>query len=176
MNDKILSALHEFFKECHAVADSKGWHDEPVTAVPSDAEYAIANRAVDFLDFAAVVESLRKPGVSSGLPGFSLTTREFRETINGMAPERVKLVVKLILIATEVAEAIEHIVLAKPEDDIHTVHINAKGSPDGVAVELADVLIRVGDDVIEFMLPIIEALMRKHEYNKTREHKHGKLV
>lgn len=176
MNDKILSALFEFCTECHAVADSKGWHDEPITAAPSDVEYAIANRAIYFLDFAADIESLRKPGARDNLPGFSLTSKEFLETINGMAPERVKLIVKLILIATEVAEAIEHIVLAKPEDDIRAVQLNAKGSPDGVPVELADVLIRLGDDVVEFRIPILEALMRKHKYNMTREYKHGKLV
>lgn len=176
MNNATADSLHQFFKECFTVAESKGWHENPPTAPASDVEYALANRALDLLDFAAVVESLRKPGVSDSLPGAGMTTQQFREKINAMAPERIKLVGKLILIATEAAEAIEHVVLAEPGDDIVSIKYNEKGAPDGVAIELADVIIRAGDDSVDFGLPLIQAILIKMAYNATRPYKHGKLV
>lgn len=45
--------------------------------------------------------------------------------------------------------------------------------PEGIAVELADVLIRVGDWCGKHGIPLEAALVAKMRYNKTREFRHG---
>jgi len=45
--------------------------------------------------------------------------------------------------------------------------------PEGVASELADVIIRVLDTCEQFDIPLEEAIKWKHEYNKTRSYRHG---
>lgn len=47
------------------------------------------------------------------------------------------------------------------------------GKPQGVASELADVIIRVLDWADEHNLPLIEAVLQKHAYNQTRAYRHG---
>lgn len=44
---------------------------------------------------------------------------------------------------------------------------------EGIASELADVLIRIFDDSERFGIPTIEAMFQKMLYNKTRPHRHG---
>lgn len=45
--------------------------------------------------------------------------------------------------------------------------------PEGVAVELADLLIRVFDMCEYHSIPLAEALIAKLSYNKTRSYRHG---
>lgn len=45
--------------------------------------------------------------------------------------------------------------------------------PIGIAVELADVLIRIADTCGRYNIPLEEALKLKLAYNKTRPHRHG---
>ena len=45
--------------------------------------------------------------------------------------------------------------------------------PEGIAIELADLLIRVFDMSRELKIPILSALDWKMDYNKTREYRHG---
>lgn len=47
------------------------------------------------------------------------------------------------------------------------------GKPEGMASELADVIIRVFDMADELKIPVTEALLHKHAYNLTRPYKHG---
>lgn len=47
------------------------------------------------------------------------------------------------------------------------------GKPQGMASELADVIIRVLDWADEHELPIYTAILDKHRYNLTREYRHG---
>ena len=47
------------------------------------------------------------------------------------------------------------------------------GKPQGVASELADVLIRIFDMADELDIPLAEAVIRKHAYNQTRPYRHG---
>ncbi|AEL98011.1 pyrophosphatase [Mycobacterium phage Patience] len=47
------------------------------------------------------------------------------------------------------------------------------GKPQGITSELADVIIRVFDMAAELELPLVEALLAKHEYNQTRPYRHG---
>ncbi|MUL47575.1 hypothetical protein FZI85_25000 [Mycobacterium sp. CBMA293] len=47
------------------------------------------------------------------------------------------------------------------------------GKPQGMASELADVIIRVLDMAQEFDIPLIDAVITKHSYNQTRPYRHG---
>lgn len=47
------------------------------------------------------------------------------------------------------------------------------GKPEGIAVEFADLLIRIGDWCGKHAIPLEEALRAKMAYNKTRLHRHG---
>ena len=59
-----------------------------------------------------------------------------------------------------------------PEFMIYTNYKNME-KPEGIAVELADLLIRVFDMARELKIPIFSALDWKMDYNKTREYRHG---
>ncbi len=47
------------------------------------------------------------------------------------------------------------------------------GKPEGIAVELADLVIRLGDICGFWNIPLEEAVRLKMAYNKTRSHRHG---
>lgn len=44
---------------------------------------------------------------------------------------------------------------------------------EGVAAEFADVIIRILDTARERRIPVVEAMLAKMEYNKTRSYRHG---
>lgn len=50
------------------------------------------------------------------------------------------------------------------------------GKPQGIASELADVLIRLLDMADEHSIPLVEAVLQKHAFNQTRAHRHGGKV
>lgn len=45
--------------------------------------------------------------------------------------------------------------------------------PEGIAIELADLMIRIGDFAREFNIPLNRAISRKVEFNRTRPYRHG---
>lgn len=47
------------------------------------------------------------------------------------------------------------------------------GKPEGIASEFADTIIRILDTAYHENIPVIEALIYKHQYNLTRPHRHG---
>ena len=68
---------------------------------------------------------------------------------------------------SELSEALE----AYRDSDAMVVMVN--GKPEGIAVEMVDCMIRILD-YLEYKEIDIEYLMRKkHDYNRTREYKHG---
>jgi NTP pyrophosphatase (non-canonical NTP hydrolase) len=73
-----------------------------------------------------------------------------------------------MLIVSEVAEATEAVRNNKPP-----VYHDAKGKPEGEAVELADALIRILDYMEYKEWPIEQIILDKLKYNKTRGYKHG---
>ena len=75
---------------------------------------------------------------------------------------------RLMLIVGELVETHEEIRSGKP-----SIYPGEQGKPEGTAVELADVQIRLGDYVWEFDEPVSEALDMKAEFNATRAKMHG---
>lgn len=74
---------------------------------------------------------------------------------------------KLMLIVTEVAEAME-------EYRNGTLPLYYKdGKPEGITVELADVIIRICDLCEEFGFDLQSAIIEKMIYNDQRPYRHG---
>lgn len=69
---------------------------------------------------------------------------------------------------SELSEALEEYRSGKP-----MVYLDDKDKPQGVAVEMADVLIRVLDWFGSEDLDVEAIVRQKHEYNKTRPYRHG---
>lgn len=88
------------------------------------------------------------------------------------------------LIHTEVSEAFEeyrnghklHEVYYKHGQERRSVFQDEEGNlgkPEGVSIELADVIIRILDFVGHHKIDLDEAVRIKMAYNKTRTHRHG---
>lgn len=75
----------------------------------------------------------------------------------------------LALVHSEVSECLEEL-----REGNDACYYDDEGKPSGWLIELADVVIRVMDLAGECGLDLGEAISMKHEYNKTRPHKHNK--
>lgn len=80
---------------------------------------------------------------------------------------------KLALIHSEISEALEEYRGSKPVFYHSPEDLSLHPKPEGLAVELADAIIRILDLCAALDLPIVEALERKCEYNETRPYRHG---
>lgn len=76
---------------------------------------------------------------------------------------------KCMLMVTELAEAVEEQRDNHPLDEIYY----ADGKPEGVPIELADLLIRLLDACAYFKIPLAKAYAIKTAFNTTRPQKHG---
>ena len=75
----------------------------------------------------------------------------------------------LMLVTSELAEALEEHREGRPN-----VYTGVKAKPEGVAVELADALIRILDTMHSLGVDIDAVVADKMAYNATRPFKHGK--
>lgn len=102
-----------------------------------------------------IYELMRESWETSDTKGWHAGTRSLPE--------------ELALIHSEVSEALEAYRDNLPMRDI----VNIDGKPEGVAIELADVMIRVADTCMERGIPLEDAIKAKLAYNKTRPYRHG---
>lgn len=76
----------------------------------------------------------------------------------------------LALIHSEVSEALEEYRNGRLPTEVYTGN---NGKPEGIPIELADVIIRVLDYCGYAGIDIDAAISQKHEYNKSRPYRHG---
>jgi NTP pyrophosphatase (non-canonical NTP hydrolase) len=106
--------------------------------------------------------------------GRSLTLSELVEKAHGMAKGKGwwegthNLPEKLALIHSEVSEALEAY-----RDRMPPVFYADGGKPEGLAVELADAVIRIADLCGYLKVDLADVIAKKMAYNATRPHRHG---
>jgi NTP pyrophosphatase (non-canonical NTP hydrolase) len=60
-----------------------------------------------------------------------------------------------------------------PDRFLYLNDTDRPGKPEGIAAELADVMIRIADTCARYDIPLEKAILAKLEYNKTRPYRHG---
>ncbi|PWU11649.1 MAG: hypothetical protein C5B47_00645 [Verrucomicrobia bacterium] len=75
------------------------------------------------------------------------------------------------LVTSEIGEAMEEIRKGTPP-----LYLSNSLKPEGLAVELADAVIRILNFCEREGIDLIQAMQIKHNYNKNRSYKHGKLA
>lgn len=86
---------------------------------------------------------------------------------------------KIALIHSELSEALEHFREANNGFPLNMIwydaplEISDRSKPDGIAIELADVVIRILDVCGELGIDLGEAILAKMDYNNSRAYKHG---
>jgi NTP pyrophosphatase (non-canonical NTP hydrolase) len=104
---------------------------------------------------------------------YSLNISELQKSIHQLAIEKGwwekdrEIPELLCLIHSEISEALEAYRVKGLENWIEN------GKPEGVAVELADAIIRILDLAEYFGFNMEKEILNKHEYNKSRPYRHG---
>ena len=79
----------------------------------------------------------------------------------------------IALIHSEASEALEEY---RSGRDIREVYFSDNGKPEGIPIELADVIIRILDFCGRYDIDIDHALAKKMMYNRNRPYRHGGKV
>jgi hypothetical protein len=80
---------------------------------------------------------------------------------------------RLMLIVSEAAEAFEHLRNLRPGEPIDQIIYDGL-KPDGVPIEMADIVIRVMDFCETYNINLAKMMRIKMRYNESRPYKHGR--
>jgi NTP pyrophosphatase (non-canonical NTP hydrolase) len=167
MTNLFQNGFNEFGKQCHAAAKAKGFYAEPPTNTQYQAAVTFLGK---LLQAAEEFEAERKRKVSS------------MEHVDYCNSDVDLAIVKTALLASEVAEAAEWALSGNLGDETETHEILENGNrvpkfcpkPEGYASELADVVIRLADQVGLHNVDLDKEIARKLDFNAQRPFKHGK--
>lgn len=159
--------ISDLVHEAYQTAQAKGWHDtaddEDVTVI--EARQALCREGLRVVRICHIAERIRR----GQPPSVQDYTRIFTEMEHRLNMGGVRLVSDLMLVVTEVGEAIEAVIA-----DLYDETIKNDGKPEGLPSELADVVIRIAHICGHMKIDLTGAIRRKLEFNRTRPHKHGK--
>ena len=88
-------------------------------------------------------------------------------------PDAIWIGAKLALIHSEVSEALEEVRTLNCGHALWEIYYGPNDKPEGLPVELADIIIRTLDLCGALGIDIERAVHEKHAYNATRPHRHG---
>lgn len=141
---KIILGIQE---DIHSTAEKSGWHDTPRT----------------FGDIIALVHSELSEALEEyRIGGDDALTEIYFRTPDGLTTDEA-----WRASSYDVAGGVDG-----PASELNIAEL-VPNKTEGIAAELADVIIRVLDASEEYGIPTAKAMLHKLEYNKTRSYRHG---
>jgi hypothetical protein len=170
----MSKTIQQWQADAHELAVLKGWYEEP-TKEQRAAKVTMAKIAVMHLNLSAVLEHHRDPKPSL----FGPDQLETDVVLEQLDESQIDALARIALMHSELSEAVDCVINGDYEQTggrgqtLLGVLCDDYTKPEGMVVELADVVIRILDFCGFKKLDLDRSLREKHTYNATRPHRHG---